>query len=95
MSFIQIIRFQTKRPAELAALDAEWRTQGDGKRYTSAVVTSDRDRPDTYVTIVEFPSYEAAMANNEDPATQQYAARMAELCTGPAEFWNLDVQDRI
>jgi hypothetical protein len=32
-------------------------------------MASDRDRPNRYVTIVEFPSYEAAMENSRRPET--------------------------
>ena len=33
------------------------------------MLTRDRDRPNTYVDIVEFPSYEDAMKNSELPET--------------------------
>ena len=51
----------------------------------------DRDRANTYVQIVEFPSYEEAMANSELPDTAEVATRLAELCDGPPTFRNLDV----
>jgi hypothetical protein len=53
--------------------------------------TKNLDKPNGYVTIVEFPSYDEAMENSKSPDTQQFAARMAELCTGPPRFVNLDV----
>jgi hypothetical protein len=55
--------------------------------------TSDRDRPNTYVNIIEFESYESAMENSNRPETSAFAARMAGLCDGPPNFYNLDVQD--
>ena len=58
---------------------------------TRGVQARDRDRPNTYVQIVEFPSYEAAMANSQLPETAEVAARLAELCDGPPTFRNLDV----
>jgi hypothetical protein len=54
--------------------------------------TQDRDRPDTYVQIVEFPSYEDAMANSELPETAVFAERLAALCDQPMAFRNLDVR---
>ena len=42
--------------------------------------------------IVEFPSYEDAMANSELPETAAFAERLRGLCDGPLLFRNLDVQ---
>jgi len=41
---------------------------------------------------VEFPSYEAAMANSELPETAALSQKIAELCDGPITFRNLDVR---
>ena len=54
--------------------------------------TADRDRPGTYVSIVEFDSYEHAMSNSEHPATQELADTMASFCDSPPTFRNLDVE---
>ncbi len=43
------------------------------------------------MTVVEFPSYEAAMKNNEDPATAEFAERMQSLSDAPPTFRNLDL----
>jgi hypothetical protein len=43
------------------------------------------------VTIVEFPSYEEAMANSARPETDQMAKQLAALCTSGPNFHNLDV----
>jgi hypothetical protein len=93
MSFIQIIEYETDRPDEMKALGdarmAEMPPPPDGFRL---VVTRDRDNPNRYFTIVEFPSYEVAMENSARPETDEFAKRMAELCTSPPRFYNLDVQ---
>ena len=92
MSFIQIIEFTTSRAGEFDVLLDEWLERTQGKRTaTRGVQARDRDRPNTYVQIVEFPSYEDAMANSELPETGEVAARLAELCDGPPTFRNLDV----
>ena len=92
MSFLQIIEFTTSRAGELDALLDEWLEKTEGKRTaTRGVQARDRDRADTYVQIVEFPSYEEAMANSELPETAEVAARLAELCDEPPTFRNLDV----
>jgi hypothetical protein len=47
--------------------------------------------PDTHVVIVELPSYEAAMKNNDLPATATIADGMAALADQPPTFRNLDL----
>ena len=93
--FVQIVEYKTSRFDEVRKLGEEMRAsrageQGGPRRVT---VTQDRDRPGVYRSIVEFESYETAMENSDRPETQQFAAKMAELCDGPATFYNLDVVD--
>lgn len=92
MPFIQIIEYKTSRIDELnAALDG-WLAATKGKRAaTRGVQTKDRDSTNTYVQIVEFPSYEEAMANSNLPETSEFAAKLASLCDGPPSFRNLEV----
>ena len=75
--FVQIIEMKTSRYDEVDKLTDEWRAQTQGRRATGrAMVTKDRDKPNTYVVVVEFPSYEAAMKNNDLPETAQFAEKM-------------------
>ncbi|TML87947.1 MAG: hypothetical protein E6G06_16950 [Actinobacteria bacterium] len=92
MPFIQIIEYKTSKLDELnAALDG-WLEATEGKRAASrGVQTKDRDATNTYVQIVEFPSYEEAMANSDLPETREFSAKLASLCDGPPTFRNLDV----
>lgn len=93
MSFIQIIEIETTRPDEVEAPVGEWRAKTAGMRTAQrGTFTRDRDRPNTYVQIVEFPSYEDAMANSELPETASLSEKIRELCDGPLVFRNLDVQ---
>jgi|SRR5258707_6438989 hypothetical protein len=93
MGFIQVIEIETAKPDQVEALVSEWRTKTEGSRSAQrGTFTKDRDRPNTYVQIVEFPSYEDAMANSELPATASFSDRLRELCDGPLIFRNLDVQ---
>jgi hypothetical protein len=92
MAFVQIIEIGTTRPDEVEALVSEWRAKTEGTRKAQrGTFTKDRDRPDTFVQIVEFPSYEDAMANSELPETASFAERLRTLCDGPLLFRNLDV----
>ncbi len=91
--FIQIIEIQTHKPDQIEELVEEWRAATKGARTAQrGTFTQDRDPPDTYIKIVEFPSYDAAMANSSLPATATFATRMADLCDGLATFRNLDVR---
>lgn len=92
MGFIQIIEYKTSRIDELNAMLDAWLEQTEGKRLsTRGTQTKDRDADNTYVQIVEFPSYEDAMSNSELPETSEFAAKLAELCDSPPSFRNLDV----
>jgi hypothetical protein len=94
MAFIQIIEVTTDRVDECQALVDEWERTTTGRRTARrGTFTKDRDRPDTYVQIVEFPSYEDAMANSALPETAAFAKGIAELSTAPMAFRNLDVLD--
>ena len=92
MKFVQIIEFKTSRLDELNATIDDWLAKTEGRRTASrATQTSDRDADGVYLQIVEFPSYAQAMENSDLPQTTEFAARLAELCDGPAVFRNLDV----
>ncbi len=92
MTFIQIIEFKTKNIDGVNKLLDEFLVKTKGKRTASrAMMTKDRDGADTYLNIVEFPSYEDAMKNSNLPETAEIAAQMAALAEGPPSFRNLDV----
>jgi len=92
MGFIQIIEYETDHPDEIQALgDARMADMGDPPPGFRLVVTRDRDHPNRYVTVVEFPSYEQAMENSEQPDTDAFARQLAALCSSPPRFRNLDV----
>ena len=92
MPFVQIIEYRTKRIDEIQAVVDKFRANMSGDTGPSrATITKDRDRPDTYLSIIEFPTYEQAMANSQRPETGEMAQAMAELCDGPPSFLNLDV----
>ena len=89
VGFVQIIEFKTSRHDEIRALlDARRDQPGSA---LGGMIAEDRDQPGTYFNIVEFESYESAVENNSSPETQEFAARMMELCDGPTKFTNLNV----
>ena len=92
MRFVQIMEYTTSRYDELKQIEDEWLAATEGKRTVARELSCrDRDNPDTYLSIIEFPSYEEAMRNSELPETQQIAEKMSKLCDSGPTFRNLDV----
>jgi hypothetical protein len=92
--FVQIIEMKTSRIDEVRQLVDEMRAKREARgdaMPTRATMGEDRDRPGTYISIVEFDSHEAAMANSNDPLTSEMAKNVAKLCDGPPKFTNVDV----
>lgn len=91
MGFVQLIEFTTDNIDEVRAVGKEWEAATTGKRGARRrILAEDRDRPGTYVMVVEFPSYEEAMANSNLPETQEFSGRMMKAAGGEAQFRNLD-----
>jgi hypothetical protein len=93
--FVQIIEYDSSQPDEIRAMSEQFESSHAGEPGPEAprriTVVADRDRPNHYMTIVEFSSYDLAMRNSEDPETAAFAEKMATLCDGPPTFHNLDV----
>src|SRR5208283_5120189 len=65
--FIQIMEFETSQIDELETLMKTFQEErGDALLATKATITEDRTRPNHYLVIVEFDSYEEAMKNSND-----------------------------
>lgn len=93
MAFIQTITMVTDQIEAVESLLDEWVTSTTGERTAlHATLTADRDHPSTYVQIVEFPSYDAAMENSQLAPTRQFAESLTQLCTTRPVFHNLDVR---
>ncbi|MGH9048817.1 MAG: hypothetical protein ACRDY4_03710 [Acidimicrobiia bacterium] len=91
--FVQVIEYQTSKFDEMQKATDAYRAATEGRRTVGRVVVgADRDRPGTYLTIAEFPSYEEAMRNNDLPETAELAGKMQALADGPPTFRNLDVE---
>ena len=90
--FVQVIEYQTSRFDEVLALGREREANDKGSLARRVTVTADRDRPGTYLTIVEFDSYDDAMKNSARAETAQFAEQMQKLSDGPPKFYNLEVR---
>ena len=93
--FVQIIDITTSRIDEVQKLADDWRDSREGGEGgpTRGVFTADRDHPGHYLNIIEFPSYEEAMANSERADTTAFAEQLAALCDQPPTFTNLDLRE--
>jgi hypothetical protein len=91
--FVQIIQYKTSNFDEMQKLIDKFREDTAGKRTnTRGMSCRDRDNAGTFMNIVEFPSYEAAMKNNDLPETAALAQEMQKLADGPPTFYNLDIE---
>ena len=91
-AFIQFVEFEATDIDALATELKRFQVEHPGVLTASAsTITQDRDRPGTYISIVEFPSYEKAMEQQSNPATSEFSASLAKVMSGPPRFRNLDV----
>ncbi|MET7859518.1 ester cyclase [Streptomyces sp. NPDC005318] len=92
MRFVQVIDCKTERFDDMDRLMDEWVEQTKGIRTaTHSLTGKDRSDGSHYVEIVEFPSYEDAMANSTLPETDRIFHEMVALCDGMPTFTGLDV----
>ena len=90
--FIQFVEFEATDIDAVATALERFRDEHPGALTASAsTITEDRDRPGTYISIVEFPSYEKAMEQQSNPATAEFSANLAKIMSGAPRFRNLDV----
>jgi hypothetical protein len=89
--FVQVIEMTTTKIADIEAIMNEWMAVTEGRRSARrSLLTKDRDTPNTYVQVVEFPSYEQAMANSALPETAALSGKLAALCDSGPTFRNLE-----
>ncbi len=95
MKFVQIIDFETERLEEMQQLieEAGQRNADRTGGPTHSMLLKDPDRPDRYLALIEFDSFEEAMRNSDDPETSRMAERLDALSTGERVFTNCDVLD--
>jgi len=91
--FIQFVEFEATDIDALTTELKRFQVEHPGVLTASAsTITEDRDRPGTYISIVEFPSYEKAMEQQSNPATSEFSTNLAKIMSGAPRFRNLDVR---
>ncbi|RSS68892.1 putative quinol monooxygenase [Streptomyces sp. WAC06614] len=98
MKFAQIIDFETERIDEVRDLlrgyEERVRAEGRSGTPTARTLLKDRANPHRYLVVVEFESYEAAMANSNAPETSELAQHLSALMTRPTTYTDCDVEDQ-
>ena len=90
--FIQLVEIDTDNIEACIELLERFRDEHPGVMTASvSTLTEDRDRRGTYVSIVEFPSYEKAMEQSNSAEITEMTQQLGKLLKGPARFRNLDV----
>ncbi|MCX4632319.1 hypothetical protein [Streptomyces sp. NBC_01443] len=98
MKFAQIIDFETERIDEvrdlLRAYEEQARSQGRPGTPSARTLLKDRSNPNRHLAVVEFDSYDAAMANSRAAATDELAQALSALMTRPTVYTDCDLLDR-
>jgi hypothetical protein len=96
VKFAQIIDFETDRMDEMRESMRQFEQQAASEdrdvKPTRRMLLQDRDRPNHYLVVVEFDSYEEAMKNSERADTTALAEKMGAMTTS-RKFVNCDVLD--
>lgn len=90
MRFLQLMEFRSTADDAVAEIQRFKDLMGDETTVKRATVCVDRDDPGLIVQLIEFDSYEEAMANSDHETTQDEAAKVEES-GGGVTFRNLDV----
>lgn len=94
--FIQLVEYETNDIEAVEKATLQFRDEHPGvMTSTTSRITEDRDKPGTYISIVEFASYDDAMKQSNHPALSEFLQSVGpELMTNP-RFRNLDVKATI
>lgn len=94
--FIQLIEFETNDIEAVQKSILKFRDEHpDVMTFTTSRVAEDRDKPGTYISIVEFPSYEEAMKQSNHPALSEFVQSIGSELMADRRFRNLDVKATI
>ena len=89
---MQIVEYESHRHADIMEAAAGQIQDAIDRGWPRIAVTKDRDHPNRYLYVVEFPSYADAMDISGSASTQAFAKIMSELSTSGPTFRNLDVE---
>src|SRR5450759_3560705 len=91
VEFIQIVEYQSSDIDAVIEIARASEYPEGAVKPLSVIVVMDRDRPNTYATLLRFASYEDAMAHSESDSTHERLKQLAPLMEGERRFYNLDI----
>ncbi|HEX7275837.1 MAG TPA: hypothetical protein VF244_00540 [Acidimicrobiales bacterium] len=92
MSYVQIIEFVTREPAQFKALVDKYLEDADGRhKVKRSMVYHDRAESRRYIAIVEFENREDAFENDNLPETEDFAEGLADLSEVPLSYRSLEL----
>ena len=86
MDFVQILEFKTSKFDEIDAVLQEYRAKREAAGAPVPVEVlqcKDRDQQNTYVSVVRFSSYEAAMETRTTPTPPRWQPASPTSVTAP------------
>ena len=93
--FIMMVEYETDDIDSVNSLVASIPVPGDVPKPTSVVNVRDRDRPETFATILRFNSYEEAIRRSESDANRERIAKLSLIAKGEIRFRYLEVINEI
>ncbi len=94
--FIQLVEYETDDIEAIEKALVRFRDEHPGvMTFTTSRVAEDRDQPGTYISIVEFPSYEEAMKQSNHPALSEFVESIGPELMANRRFRNLEVRSTI
>lgn len=94
MAFVQIVSYTTADPEELAEAQRQWREATDGVAAPHRrLLFEDRERPEHYVELFVYESYEDAMHNALLPATKAILGHAVADAERGVEVLSLNLVD--
>ena len=91
--FIQLVEFETNDIEAVQNAIQKFRDEHpDIMTFTTSRVAEDRDKPGTYISIVEFPSYDEAKKRSNHPAFSEFVQSIGPELMANRRFRTLDVK---
>ena len=94
--FIQLIEYETNDIKAVEESLLKFREEHPGvMTFTTSRIAEDRDKPGTYISIVEFDSYESAMQQSNNPDLSAYVQKVGPELMTTRSFRNLEVKSTL
>jgi len=94
--FIQLVEYESDDIQAVEKAIRKFREEHpDVMTFTASRVTEDRDKPGTYISVIEFRTYEEAMKQSNHPALSEFVETVGSQLMANRRFRNLDVRSTV